>query len=193
MTSGPTRRLFFALWPDERMQAALAEATRSTLSGGGGRAIPAGNFHLTLAFLGSVPESKIPSLSPIAAKVAAEFAARGEPIAVTLDTVEYWRKSGVLCATCSAPSSAAAVLAQALQAALIAGRVAPDLEPLEPVGNWTVIKFLPHVTLARKAERPIPQTTTAPVTWRFGEFALVQSRIEQTGAAYTVLESYSLG
>ena len=29
VTAEPTRRLFFALWPDERMQAALADATRT--------------------------------------------------------------------------------------------------------------------------------------------------------------------
>src|SRR5262245_57348130 len=73
------RRLFFALWPDSEMQAALAEVTRRWVSGIGGKPIPPENFHFTLAFLGSMDERRVPELEPIAESVAAAFARSGMP------------------------------------------------------------------------------------------------------------------
>ena len=45
-------RLFYALWPDEPLRERLAEAARDAVRQSGGRPVPAGNYHLTLAFLG---------------------------------------------------------------------------------------------------------------------------------------------
>ncbi|MGH8481243.1 MAG: 2'-5' RNA ligase family protein, partial [Nevskiaceae bacterium] len=51
-----TRRLFFALWPDPALQAAIATAARGVARQRaiGGREIPAERIHLTLLFLGDV-------------------------------------------------------------------------------------------------------------------------------------------
>jgi RNA 2',3'-cyclic 3'-phosphodiesterase len=181
MTSEPTRRLFFALWPDESMQAALAEATHSIIRAGDGRAIPAENLHLTLAFLGSVPESRIPALSPIAAEVAATFPELAQPIAVTLDTAEYWRKPQLLCATASAPPSAAAALARALKDALVARGFAPDLKP-----------FRVHATFARKVRRVSGDLSLPPVAWTFVDFRLIESRTVGESSSYSTREKWAL-
>ena len=194
MKNGPTRRLFFALWPDKRMQSALADATRAITDAADGRAIPAENLHLTLAFLGSVPESKIAALSPIAANVAgavrslaetdsgsplapSERAACHAPIAITLDKVEHWRKPELLCATATEPAPAAAALAQTLKDALVAGGFAPDLKP-----------FRVHATLARKVRRVSRALTMPPVVWTFTEFHLIESRTDPRGSSYSTLE-----
>ena len=185
MSSEPTRRLFFALWPDERMQAALADATRSTTDATDGRAIPSVNLHLTLAFLGAVPETRIAALTPIAAEVAAAFPQSLAPIDVTLDTVEHWRKPELLCATASAPGAAAAALAHALKSALVAGGFAPDLKP-----------FRVHATLARKVRRISGELSVAPVRWTFADFHLIESRSggsgSAQGSAYSTREKWAL-
>src|SRR5579883_616458 len=67
----PTRRLFFALWPDEAMREAMVQAIREPVRASGGRPVHAGNLHVTLAFLGAVPERRLTELAE-AARAAAE-------------------------------------------------------------------------------------------------------------------------
>jgi RNA 2',3'-cyclic 3'-phosphodiesterase len=180
----PTRRLFFALWPDKRMQSALAQATRAITDAADGRAIPAENLHLTLAFLGSVPESKAATLSPIAANVASAFRdlpQGAEPVSITLDKAEHWRKPELLCATATEPAPAAAALAQVLKEALVAGGFAPDLKP-----------FRVHATFARKVRRVSRALTMPAVAWTFTEFRLIESRTDPRGSSYSTVEKWAL-
>jgi len=178
----PSSRLFFALWPEPPMRRALEAASRAVVEAGDGRAVPVVSFHLTLAFLGAVAQSRIPALSAVATQFAASFHRHGEPIAVTLDCIEHWRKPQILCATSSAEAIAAGALAEGLARALVAEGFAPDLAN----------EFRPHVTLARKARHPIRAVGIRPVLWSLAEFALVQSRTQSQGAEYTVLASYPL-
>lgn len=184
MTTEPTRRLFFALWPDKLMQSALADATRAIADACDGRAVPAENFHLTLAFLGSVPESKLADLSRIAGAVADAFRSlpsRSSPIVITLDKAEHWRKPEVLCATGLEPPPAAVALAQVLKEALVAGGFAPDLKP-----------FRVHATLARKVRRVSGALTMLPIEWSFAEFHLIESRTDPKGSSYSTIQRWSL-
>jgi 2'-5' RNA ligase len=180
------RRLFFALWPDEAMQAALAEATREIVAAAAGAAIPARKFHFTLAFLGAVPESRTRELGEIAARVASAFqdvaAVRDARIAIALDQVEYWRRSQILCATATTEASEAIALTETLKRQLTANGLAPDLE----------LKFRPHVTLARKVRTRIAKTRIPSLIWSFSEFVLVDSQLGPQGSSYSVLASYSL-
>src|SRR5205807_403857 len=78
-TREPTRRLFFALWPDAGQRAALVHATRKAVRSSGGRPVPEESLHVTLAFLGSVPERRVAELQAIARRVA-EAPEAGAPI-----------------------------------------------------------------------------------------------------------------
>lgn len=177
----PVCRLFFALWPDERMQAALAEAVGAIATSGGGRLVPTQNLHLTLVFLGALPESRIALLSPIAAQVAAAFSLGDEPLTVMLDRVQYWRKSQILCATASADPPAAVELSDALKRALIEQGFAPDLKP-----------FRAHATVARKVQRVTRELEMPAVRWSFRDFHLVESRKEPNGSIYSSREKWPL-
>jgi RNA 2',3'-cyclic 3'-phosphodiesterase len=180
-----SRRLFFALWPDERMQAALAEATRAVVSACDGAAVPSQNFHLTLAFLGAVPEHRIADLTPIAARVALAYQAHAEtagaPLVIALDRIDYWRRSEILCATARAPSVPATALAGALRSALTEHGFAPDLKP-----------FRTHATLARKVRRVTRERDMSAVRWMFRDFRLVESHTAPSGAVYSTREIYPL-
>jgi len=183
----PARRLFFALWPDEAMRQAMAQATRKAARASGGRPLPAGNLHITLAFLGSVPEGRLPQLAAIARRAAAlcgeavSPATEEQHIEVAFEHLEYWRAAHLLCAAPAEPPARLAALARRLQALLTEGGFAPDLKP-----------FRPHVTVVRKVSRPGPAGRMHPVVWRFTELALVESRTLPEGALYSVVESYSL-
>ena len=72
---------------------------------------------------------------------------------------------------------------------LVAAGFTPDLKP-----------FRPHVTLARKVrvaggrERIRDEgLELRPIRWTFSSFALVDSRTEEDGAIYTVLDSFRTG
>jgi RNA 2',3'-cyclic 3'-phosphodiesterase len=177
----PTRRLFLALWPDEAMRQAMAHAARKAVRASGGRPVPAASLHVTLAFLGSVPERRLPELADIA-RGAARACVCGEPaLELVFDHLEYWRAARLLCALPAEPPVRTAALARRLQPLLTESGFAPDLKP-----------FRPHVTVVRKVLRPGPMTRMHPVLWRFTELALIESRTLPEGALYSVVESYAL-
>jgi 2'-5' RNA ligase len=175
------QRLFFALWPEDEARATLAHATAKAVRHSGGRPVPAANLHVTLAFLGAVPERRVGELRQLAGAQAAAFA-RDRPIALTFEHYDHFRRAQVLCVLAAADDSAAAQpLARALQDASAAAGFNPDLKP-----------FRAHVTVARKVMRATAPSALRPVVWEFTAFALVSSRTEPAGPVYSVVESYPL-
>ncbi len=187
MSSAPTRRLFFALWPDAEQRAALLHAAARIVRHCGGRPVPGESLHVTLAFLGSVPEPRLPELSAIAQRTVAAFPRDAVPIAVSLETLEHWARAQILTVlerrdAAQAAASGATVLARILSTETAAAGFSPDLKP-----------FRVHVTVARKVARPPRSSAMRKVEWSFDEFALIESRTLEEGAVYSVVESYPLG
>ncbi len=183
MSGEPTRRLFFALWPDDEQRAALGRAVRKSVRTCGGRPVPAENLHVTLAFLGSVPAARVADLGAIARPTAAGFRREAVPLRVTLGHLAHFGQAQVLAAETrhEAPLEDVRALAQALATGTAAAGFAPDLKP-----------FRPHVTVARKVARAPRSIDMRAVEWRFDSFALVESRTLETGPVYSVVESYLL-
>jgi 2'-5' RNA ligase len=186
LTSGaatPERaqRLFFALWPQEEARAALLHVAAKAVRHSGGRPVPAANLHVTLAFLGAVPERRLTELRQLARAQAAVFT-RDRPIALTFQSLDYFRRAQILCALAAQDDSAAIQpLASALQDASAAAGFNPDLKP-----------FRAHVTMARKVTHTAAPMALRPVVWEFTAFALIDSRTEAAGPVYSVVESYPL-
>ncbi|MDE2263459.1 MAG: 2'-5' RNA ligase family protein [Gammaproteobacteria bacterium] len=156
--------------------------------GCGGRPIPAGNLHVTLAFLGTVPERRLPELAEVARAAAgiprsapAAASSSDESLELIFDRLEYWRAAQLLCALPAEPPARVAALARELQDALAGRGFAPDLKP-----------FRPHVTVARKVMHASAAGRIDAVVWRFTELALIESRTLPEGSLYSVVESYSL-
>jgi RNA 2',3'-cyclic 3'-phosphodiesterase len=169
-------RLFFALWPTPAMQAGLAAAADHAVSeaekaDSGVRRVPAENFHLTVAFLGSVPLSRLPEVKALTSRCSLDA-----PIELVLEGIEHWRKSQVLCATASETPPAAVVLAETLKRLLIEQEFSPDLKP-----------FRAHATVARKVRRVTRELKIEPVRWSFDALHLVESRTSPAGSVYTIV------
>jgi 2'-5' RNA ligase len=152
-----------------------------------GRAVPSANLHVTLVFLGSVPEARLELLGSIARSVATAFPSHAVPVTVTLTAVEHWKRAQLLCAVADkaepAPSGGAlSALVEALREQLLREGFAPDLKP-----------FRAHVTLARKVARSARRQEMPRVTWSFRNFALVASRTAPSGSLYSVVDSWTLG
>jgi 2'-5' RNA ligase len=154
----------------------------------GGRPVPESNLHITLAFLGSVPEHRVEELAAIAGRTAANFPRAAVPLAVSLEGFEHWAKPQILAVlgqteeADAAPKSGTTVLAQVLVAEAAAAGFRPDLKP-----------FRAHVTVARKVARAARSSEMRRMLWSFDSFALIESRTLPGGPVYSVVESFVLG
>jgi len=181
------RRLFFALWPDAEQRSALERAAREAVRTCGGRPTPGASLHLTLAFLGAVPEARSQELSGIARCLAAGFSPEAAPLELTLDRLAHWPKPGVLAVLAHEETRSAALLdaralAEKLTSETIAAGFGPDLKP-----------FCAHVTVARKVARAPRSLEIGTVRWTFDAFALLESRTLAEGPVYSIVESFVLG
>jgi 2'-5' RNA ligase len=171
----PTARLFFALWPDDEVRAALARLAASLHAECGGRAMLANNIHLTLAFLGDVAVGRIPELRALAAAITApEFD-------LTIDTLSHRRRNRIVWAGAAQCPEAlrglAADLARNLRAA---GFRSEDRE------------HVPHITLLRDARRGPVAESGASIRWHVDHFTLVQSNHRDGATVYEVIARWRL-
>lgn len=177
MTASVSRRVFFALWPQDEAIAHLSALARE-LTPRGGRVIDADALHLTLAFVGRVTTAGIDQLAEIAADV------RAEEFDLTLDRLGFWPQGGILWAGCRQTSAPWRHLAEHLAGSLRAAGFAID-----PRGGQ---RQVPHVTLARRARcTSLPRLGT-PIGWRVNEFALLESLLQPAGACYRTLAKFGL-
>jgi len=177
----PTRRLFFALWPDTAARRALIAASTAAVAASGGRPVPPAHLHATLAFLGAVPAARTAELAALARAAAAAWPPGEAPLVLHFTRLAYWRGPQVLCALAPRADAPAGTLAQVLKAAAAAAGFFPDLKP-----------FRAHVTVARKVARAPALPPLALVSWSCNAFALVASTTGGRGSAYSVLETYPL-
>lgn len=168
-----TRRLFFAFWPDEATREAMHHAARKAVRGSGGRPVPAANLHMTVAFLGSVAESRIDEVRAVGRAVGRAVPV-GPAFEIVFDGVAFWPKPQVLVAESSRPAPEAAAIAARLWARLVPLGIPPDVRP-----------FKPHVTLARKVVKPAPELSLKPVRWPVSALTLVESVTDPEGSRYT--------
>lgn len=176
-----TRRLFFALWPDPSMRESLSVAVAGAMKRlREARPVPKANLHVTLAFLGSVPEASLGALLELARDVSRRVAP-ARAIAMHLDAIEHWRRAEILCAAASRMPPGAEELSGTLRSALLAAAFAPDLKP-----------FRAHVTIARRVRRAPRDLAMTAVTWSFDEFALIESRPLPEGSSYSIVGSWAL-
>jgi 2'-5' RNA ligase len=176
-------RLFFAVQPGAEQAASLVEHVAPWVARLEAQPVPAANLHATLCFIGAVPEEKLPLLEQATESV------RGGKATLVFDSLEYWRKPQVLCATAADDSLSAPLrnLAEQLAVAARAAGFAPD-----------ITAFRAHLTLARKvraaqaARCAWPTALAPPLRVRCEQFVLMRSDRDASGSAYSVVKSWPL-
>ena len=162
-----TRRLFFALWPDDRQRDRLREQISPLANLVEGRAVYRGNWHVTTVFIGAFPEAGLPELQARAAQIAVE------PFRLRFDRVEYWPRPKV--------------------ASLVAAIVPPELQRLVDAQNSLLADFgvkvedrayRPHITLVRRARPFEIQRLAHPAVVEWSSFELVESVPQHGGVTY---------
>ncbi|MFC4728923.1 RNA 2',3'-cyclic phosphodiesterase [Coralloluteibacterium thermophilus] len=161
---GEVHRLFFALWPDEDVRAAMAARAADLRARHPARArwVGAHRYHLTLCFLGDRPVLDVPVLERASAAAAA-LAPSGFDL--VLDRAgSFANRSIPWWLGCSATPPGLVALHDALASALV--RAGVRLHP--------PTRLVPHVTVARDAAEPL-DAPVAPLAWRVDRFVLIHS------------------
>jgi 2'-5' RNA ligase len=180
-TRPATARVFFALWPAPTLAARLAAIANDAARQFGGRPSREETLHLTLAFLGNVPEARLPELCALAKAVPFE------PFTLTLDELGFWPRQQLLWAGCRSRPDVLSALIASLHASLTAaGFLSPNRQGETPP------RFTPHVTLLRKTARnaalSLPLVEAMP--WPCQQFVLVRSRLTDTGPSYETIARF---
>lgn len=132
-------------------------------------------LHITLVFLGAVPETRLPVLVDAAGRV------RGDAFEVVLDRIGWWPHNRIFWLGCdSMPSSHRRLHDDLVKELMLAG-FANDARP-----------YCPHLTLLRNARCAGLLPACPTVHWFAREFTLVESLLGATGARYRELARWPL-
>jgi 2'-5' RNA ligase len=167
-------RSFFALWPDDPTRDRLETISRG-LPPATGKLVARENFHITLAFLGSLEPAVVDNLRAGAALI------KGRRFAVQLDHLGWWRRPQVLWLGALSTPQPLLELVEAINALQVSLHLRPDTRPYQP-----------HLTIARKVARKPRTAVIAPLEWKISSFCLAQSRTLPAGAEYAVVDSWPL-
>ena len=168
-------RAFYALVPDDAIRMQFVTLARDVARRSRGRAIIGDHVHLTLAFLGDVAISMLPSLRKIGDGL--------PPVGSVLDfdVLGAWRASGVAWIAPSVVPQALLDLHATLRDALAGAGIVLDARP-----------FRPHITLARRCVQPHPRAQCAPIRWPVKRLSLVGSELRPEGPLYSELATWQL-
>jgi RNA 2',3'-cyclic 3'-phosphodiesterase len=162
-----TARVFYALVPDPPLQWQLAAQGHAIATRAGGRAIPAANLHLTLAFVGDVATTRLDALRAIVPTLPRQA------FALDLNRVGVFRRARVGWLAPEITPDALATLHGALAVALTGASFPLEARP-----------FHPHMTLARRCVRVIPTAACAPTAWHVARVSLMETLRDDRGLRY---------
>jgi 2'-5' RNA ligase len=166
-------RVFFALWPDAAVRAALSAAALAAQAECGGRATAAEKIHLTLFFVGNVERSRIPRLE----RSAADLSAR--PFWLDMSVLGHWRHNRIVWAGTGASPPELSRLVARLTRNLVQEGIKAEDRP-----------YVPHVTLVRNARRAPSAKAIAVPAWDATELVLVESAQAERGSRYDVVARF---
>lgn len=164
------RRLFFALWPTDAERPVLARDVAPLAAHAGGRPVPAANLHVTLVFLGRVPDSQLADLTAVGG------AQPWRATTLCFNRVDWCARAAAWVLGIGAPPPALVDYQAQLQRSLVARGFRPDERP-----------YRPHMTIARKV-RVAPAAPEPPgLHWRPSRVALCESVPDPAGSRYVPL------
>ena len=170
-----TIKVFFAVWPDAAAQERLSKLASQLASLCRGRAINLPLIHLTLVFVGNVTGQQLETLCQVANEV------KQSSFHLTMDEIQYWQHNRIVHI---GPSQCPAKLSALVN----------DLQNRLSQAGFSLEKrrYIPHITLVRKALcRNLPDLT-ASIAWHVNEWALVQSKQTDQGTVYLSLDRWPL-
>jgi len=166
-----SKRLFFALWPTDRQRDQLRNVISPAAKEVEGNAVYRGSWHVTLVFLGDVPEEHIPDIQAIANTV------RFEPFRLRFDKAEFWPRPKVAVLSASTVPTELQHLVLSLESTLEKLDMSPETRT-----------FRPHITIVRRARPFETQRLAQPALVEWSGFELMESVPEPGGSFYRPLK-----
>jgi 2'-5' RNA ligase len=172
-------RVFFALQPDPQFAVNLS-TWRDRQFSHPGRAVPAANFHLTLAFIGEIQPRFLETLCQDVDRWCERSAPTGGSL--QLDQTGYWHRPGIYWLGPGEWPDSLQQLAGGLRS--IAARHG---------GKRERKRFQPHITLFRGCQSAPPAPATPPrLSLTYAEFHLFESLPGRQGVSYSPLQQWPL-
>ena len=152
------KRLFLALWPDDRQRNTLRDTFRSLLSTVEGKMTDRRNWHVTLVFIGEFDAELVPELLVKIAHVEVQ------PFRLRFDRLSYFTRPKIACLQAMTVPDELKQLKADLEALLLPYNVLPeDLE------------YRPHITAVRAARSFEAVRLARPLELQWSGIELVES------------------
>jgi len=170
------KRLFFALWPNAKLQNRIFQQSESILRPWPGKRVLARQLHITLVFLGQVSNELQICLRKRASEIdVASFD-------LEMSEIGSFSRSQVIWLGPDRVSPHLLELQRQLTQAQAECGLQPEARP-----------FAPHMTLMRHAKAGCSNLRTSRIQWQIRDFALIESITHSTAAEYRILARWPLG
>lgn len=166
-----SKRIFFALWPDNRQRDRLRDVINSVARTVEGRVIDRRNWHITLAWVGDFPEDQVPGLLARADEIEVE------PFQLGFDRLEFWARPKVACLIAPTVPVELQSLITDLHGLLQDFGVMPDDRT-----------YRPHITVAKNTRTFATERLAQRAITEWSSFSLVESVSGPGGATYRPLK-----
>lgn len=161
------KRVFFALWPDHGQRERLRDVINSVARTVEGRVVDRRDWHVTLVYIGEVPEEQVADLLERASEI------QVEPFRLGFDRLEFWARPRVACLIAPTVPVELQSLIDALRAIAFDFGVMPEDRT-----------YRPHITVAKNARTFTTERLAQRATTEWSGFELVESISGPGGATY---------
>jgi 2'-5' RNA ligase len=166
-----SKRLFFALWPTDRQRDSMRNVISPVATSVEGSAVYRGSWHVTLAFVGDVPEDRISDVQAV------YNAVKFQPFRTRFDKAEFWIRPKIAVLTSQSIPKELKHLNLMLETLL------------EKIGFPAESKtYRPHITIVRRARSFETQRLAQPAVVEWTGFELMESVPGPGGPTYRPLK-----
>jgi 2'-5' RNA ligase len=166
-----TKRLFFALWPDDRQRDRLRDVINSVAKTVEGRPVDRRNWHVTLPFIGDIDEGQIPDLQELAGRI------QVEPFRLGFDRLEFWARPKIACLAAASVPTELEELVDSLNSVLQVVGVVPEDRT-----------YRPHITVSQNARTFTTERLSQRAMTEWSGFELMESVSVPGGVGYAPLK-----
>jgi len=165
------KRLFFALWPSDKVRKQI-DAFNCVMPTARFKKIKADNLHVTLVFLGNVDVETELLLRQLVSDI------KVESFVLHFDQLAFWSKPRILCLLTQHYDEQLLMLFNALKGKVEQCSIKTEDRP-----------YKPHITVARKAGE-LSDAEAFVIHWPVQSFCLVESCSTVGGVHYQVIQSW---